>query len=77
MLTAPDIIVFAFFWQGKYDEAEPLHKESLAIRKKALGEEHPDVAQSLNNLALLLSDQARHFFDPALSLFCVVEPMSC
>ena len=45
--------------QGKLDEAKPLYKESLAIRKKVLGEEHPDVAQSLNNLAQLLQDQVR------------------
>jgi len=39
--------------QGKYAEAEPLYKRSLAIREKALGPAHPDVANSLNNLALL------------------------
>ena len=37
--------------QGRYAEAEPLYKRSLAIREKALGPDHPDVAQSLNNLA--------------------------
>ena len=47
--------------QGKLDEATPLYKESLAIRKKVLGEEHPDVAQSLNNLAALLEAQVRIF----------------
>lgn len=40
--------------QGKYDEAEPLYQRSQAIREKALGREHPDVAESLNNRALLL-----------------------
>ena len=39
--------------QGKYDQAEPLYKRSLAIREKALGPDHPDVATSLNNLAAL------------------------
>ena len=38
---------------GRYGDAEPLLEQSLAIRKKALGPEHPDVAESLNNLALL------------------------
>ena len=28
-----------------------MHKRALGIRKKAFGEEHPDVAQSFNNLA--------------------------
>ena len=40
--------------QGRYTDAEPLYQRSLEIRKKSLGEDHPDVATSLNNLALLL-----------------------
>ena len=39
--------------QGKWNQAEPLYKESLAIRKKVLGNEHADVANSLYNLAEL------------------------
>jgi Tfp pilus assembly protein PilF len=66
--------------QGKYDEAEPLYQRSLAIRRKVcaihlaassrdhscrvLGEEHPDVATSLNNLAGLLYTQGK--YDEAL-----------
>ena len=38
---------------GDYAKAEPLYKRALAIREKALGPDHPDTAQSLNNLALL------------------------
>ena len=34
-------------------------EQALAIRKKVHGEEHPDVAQSLNNLAWLLKDQGQ------------------
>ena len=37
--------------QGKYTEAEGLYKRALAIREKALGASHPDVGQTLNNLA--------------------------
>ena len=29
---------------GEYDRAEPLFRQALEIRKKALGEEHPDYA---------------------------------
>ena len=36
-----------------YDRAEPLLLQALKIRKKVLGEEHPDYATSLNNLAKL------------------------
>ena len=46
--------------QGRYADAEPLYKRSLAIREKALGPDHPDVATSLNNLAALYDDQGRY-----------------
>jgi tetratricopeptide (TPR) repeat protein len=37
---------------GQYAQAVPLVKRALAIREAALGKHHPDVAQSLNTLAL-------------------------
>jgi tetratricopeptide (TPR) repeat protein len=46
--------------QGRYAEAEPLYKRSLAIREKALGPDHPDVGQSLNNLAELYKSEGRY-----------------
>jgi tetratricopeptide (TPR) repeat protein len=46
--------------QGKYAEAEPRYKRSLAIREKLLGAEHPDVAASLNNLAELYRTQGKY-----------------
>jgi tetratricopeptide (TPR) repeat protein len=46
--------------QGRYADAEPLYKRSLAIREKALGADHPDVATSLNNLANLYRAQGRY-----------------
>ena len=42
--------------QGKYAEAEPLYKRALDICEKALGKDHPDTANSLNNLAITLSE---------------------
>lgn len=45
--------------QGVYAEAELLHKRSLAIQEKSLGPEHPDVASSLDNLAILLCSQVK------------------
>ena len=33
---------------------------ALELRKKSLGEEHPDVAGSLNNLALLYKSQGEY-----------------
>jgi hypothetical protein len=41
-------------------EAEPLLVEALAMRKRLLGEEHPAVATSLNNLAGLYESQGRY-----------------
>ena len=46
--------------QGRYGEAEPLHRQALAIRQKVLGTEHPDTALSLNNLAAVLDAQGRY-----------------
>jgi len=45
--------------QGRYADAEPLYRRSLAIWEMALGAEHPNVADSLNNLAFLYRRQKR------------------
>jgi esterase/lipase superfamily enzyme/tetratricopeptide (TPR) repeat protein len=47
-------------YQGRYADAEPLYKRSLAIREKALGPNHPDVGTLLNNLAELYRVQGRY-----------------
>ena len=46
--------------RARYAEAEPLCQRALAIREKAPGPEHPDTAESLNNLALLYRNQGRY-----------------
>ncbi|MEH2152698.1 tetratricopeptide repeat protein, partial [Nostoc sp.] len=46
--------------QGLYDKAAPWWEQCLEITKKRLGEEHPDVAASLNNLASLYHNQGRY-----------------
>lgn len=53
--------------QGRFVEATDLAKRALALREKLLGAFHPDVAESLNNLALLY--QARGNYVGAESLF--------
>jgi len=45
---------------GRYSEAEPLYKQSLAIREKVLGPNHSEVAASLNSLVLLYGKQGRY-----------------
>jgi len=41
------------YQQGKYSEATELAEEALQLAEKTLGPEYPNMAQSLNNLAML------------------------
>ena len=50
--------------QGKYDEALVYYQKALTIRIKVLGEEHPDVATSYNNIGAALEAQGK--YDEAL-----------
>src|SRR5215831_12033172 len=59
---------------GKYDESRPMAERALELREKALGPEHPDVAQSLNNLAILYrlkgdNAKAEPLYQRALAIF--------
>ena len=36
-----------------YVAARKSHEEALAIRRRALPKDHPDIAQSLNNLGIV------------------------
>jgi tetratricopeptide (TPR) repeat protein len=63
------------YFQGgaQYPLATLLLRDTLAIREKALGPEHPHVGASLNNLAFVLKDQgdfaaARPLFERALAI---------
>jgi tetratricopeptide (TPR) repeat protein len=46
--------------QGDYSEAEPWFEQCLSLTKARLGENHRDVATSLNNLAELYKYQGRY-----------------
>jgi SAM-dependent methyltransferase len=46
--------------RAEHSEAESLYQRSLAIREKALGPEHPNVATVLENYAFLLQRQSSH-----------------
>jgi tetratricopeptide (TPR) repeat protein len=46
--------------QGRYAEAEALYKQALAIRERGLDPGRPDIATSLNDLALLYRVQGRY-----------------
>lgn len=46
--------------RGRYREAEPLFQRALSIWEQQFGPEHPKVAETLNNLALLYRDQGKY-----------------
>jgi hypothetical protein len=46
--------------QGKYEDVEAMDRQTLALRKKVLGPEHPDTLASMSNLALLLGRQGKY-----------------
>jgi tetratricopeptide (TPR) repeat protein len=46
--------------QGKYKEAETMHRQTLAISEKMLMPEHPFRLTSMSNLALVLDSQGKY-----------------
>jgi len=46
--------------RGKYDAAEPLYRETVQLREKVLGKEHPNTLTRINNLAVLLNRQGKY-----------------
>jgi CHAT domain-containing protein/tetratricopeptide (TPR) repeat protein len=46
--------------KGRYPQAQPLLEKVLAIRRKVLGEDHPDTAQSYDNLATSQQSQGQY-----------------
>ncbi|MBC1237143.1 FxSxx-COOH system tetratricopeptide repeat protein [Nostoc sp. 2RC] len=75
-LTSPFMGNIKFYnGQGLYTQATPWCQQCLEITKKRLGEEHPSVASSLNNLAFLYNSQGRYsqaepLYQQALALSC-------
>ena len=52
---------------GEYEKALPLYQRALDIREKVLGPQHPDVATTLNNLAVLYDSMGD--YEKALPLY--------
>ncbi len=62
-----------YYGQGLYYKAAPWYEECIEVTKQHLGEEHPYVAASLNNLGSLYFSQGRYsqaepFYKQALEL---------
>jgi tetratricopeptide (TPR) repeat protein len=60
--------------QGRYEQAEPLFKQALTIRERALGANHPDTALSVWWSAFLYDQQqeyekAEPLYKHALSVY--------
>jgi tetratricopeptide (TPR) repeat protein len=57
--------------QKKYEEARALYQQALVILKESLGNDHEEVAETLNNLGHLCTAQGLHqealkFYEQAL-----------
>ncbi len=59
LLRTASNLAEVFREQGRLDEAERLQRETLEIRRRVLGDQHPDTFSSLTNLAQVL-DQLGH-----------------
>jgi hypothetical protein len=46
--------------QGKYKEAEAMHRQALRGYEKVLGPEHPETLTSVNNVGLVLERQGKY-----------------
>src|SRR2546426_1076820 len=52
--------VTSLYQKGQYDRAVVVAKKALAVAEKAVGPNHPAVATSLHNLALLYRSQGQY-----------------
>ena len=62
--------------QGKYEEAERINRQTLALRESVLGKENPDTLTSMNNLAKVLRnlskyEEAKEIHRQTLALYSV------
>ncbi len=48
------------YTQGKYAQAQPLLEKVLEIRRRLVTDDHPDTAESYNNLASILEAQGKY-----------------
>jgi hypothetical protein len=65
-LTAAVNLATSLSSQGKYDEAEKMQREVLAVDQRVLGAEHPDTLSTAGNLAQSLSRQGK--YDEAVAM---------
>jgi tetratricopeptide (TPR) repeat protein len=75
LMAARDLSYFAGLYGkiGNFEKKLELEQKTLKIRKKVLGNEHPDVATSYNNIGCVYSEQgdyskALDFYQKALKI---------
>jgi hypothetical protein len=54
-LTSMNNLAAVLSGQGKYEQAEEIHRQALGLRETVLGKEYPDTLTSMNNLTAVLS----------------------
>jgi hypothetical protein len=59
-LTSVSNLVAVLSDQGKYEEAEEMHRQALGLSDTVLGKEHPSTLTSVNNLATVLRDHGKY-----------------
>src|SRR5271170_2695987 len=59
-LTGMNNLASVLGGQGKYEQAEEMHRQALGLSETVLGKEHPSTLTSMNNLALVLSHQGKY-----------------
>ncbi|MGB1016541.1 MAG: tetratricopeptide repeat protein, partial [Nannocystaceae bacterium] len=57
---ALDVVAGIYYQKGLYEQSKASLVESLALRREAVGEEHPSYSNGLNNLALVHLALANH-----------------
>src|SRR5262249_48946621 len=54
-----DTLGSVYFSLGLWDKSEDMFRQALAIQKRVLGNEHPDIATSLEGLGVALTYESR------------------
>ncbi|KAL5000887.1 hypothetical protein BDV10DRAFT_199813 [Aspergillus recurvatus] len=55
-----DMFGLIYFGEGRWEEAEAMHKQALEGREKALGPEHPSTLASFSHLGIVLDSQGKY-----------------
>lgn len=66
-------IGYTYMELGRYEEAEPLLKSALEVRKTRLGEKHPETLDSMFNLAALYIRHKNRYLEAQLLLKNTLE----